>query len=108
MDYPTTVQTGINLIFLWLGFGIVVGMVAKVFLPEGEPKGTFGILVIGVSGSCIGPLFLSVLFRPEGFNPISPLGFAVSVLAALALLLIYRFFYALWKRGEKEIESKTT
>ena len=100
MDFSASAQTGVNLIFLWLGFGVVVGMVARVFLPEGEPKGAFGTLVLGVSGSCIGPLLIKLLFRPEHFNPIGPLGFAVSVLAALAFLLLYRSLDALWKRTE--------
>ncbi len=80
----TSLQTGANLVFLWLGFGIVVGMVANIFLPEGEPKGPFGILVVGVAGSCFGPLTVSLLLKPEHFNPISPVGFAAAVLAAVA------------------------
>lgn len=101
MDLSTSAQTGVNLIFLWIGFGIVVGMVAQVFLPEGEPKGVFGTLVLGISGSCVGPLLIKLLFRLDHFNPISPTGFVVSVLAALTFLLLYRSLYALWKRTEQ-------
>ena len=100
MDFSASAQTGVNLIFIWIGFGIVVGMVAKVFLPEGEPKDVFGILVVGVSGSCAGPLLIKSLFQLDRFQPISPLGFAISVLASLVILLLYRSLHVLWKRSE--------
>ncbi len=99
MDYAETVQTGAYLIFLWLGFGVVVGMVASIFLPEGEPKGIFGVLVVGVAGSCFGPLGVSIFLNVERFNPISPLGFLSAVSASLMLLLGYRFICVLWKGG---------
>jgi uncharacterized membrane protein YeaQ/YmgE (transglycosylase-associated protein family) len=98
MDLSVSAQSWVNLFFLWLGFGIVVGMTAQVCLPSGEPKGVFGILVIGVSASCFGPLAISFLLKPEPFNPISPVGFVVSVLVALVFLLLYRFVLILLKK----------
>jgi uncharacterized membrane protein YeaQ/YmgE (transglycosylase-associated protein family) len=101
MDLSVTAQSWVNLFFLWLGFGIMVGITAQVFLPGGEPKSVFGSLVIGITGSCLGPLFISLLWNPERFNPIGPIGFLTSVLAALVLLLLYRFVLTLWKKNSK-------
>jgi uncharacterized membrane protein YeaQ/YmgE (transglycosylase-associated protein family) len=88
----------VYLFFLWLGFGTVVGITAQVCLPSGEPKGVWGILVVGVTASCLGPLTISFLVKPEPFNPISPVGFVVSVLVALVFLLLYRFARTLLKK----------
>jgi uncharacterized membrane protein YeaQ/YmgE (transglycosylase-associated protein family) len=98
MDLSVSAQAWVNLFFLWLGFGVVVGMTAQVCLPSGEPKGVFGILVIGVAASCLGPLAVSLFLKQEQFNPISPVGFFVSVLAALVFLLLYRFTLTLLKK----------
>jgi uncharacterized membrane protein YeaQ/YmgE (transglycosylase-associated protein family) len=99
MDLSVSAQSWVNLFFLWLGFGTVVGMTAQVCLPSGEPRGIFGILVIGVSASCFGPLAVSFLIKPEQFNPISPIGFVISVLVALLFLLLYRFALMLLKKN---------
>lgn len=90
MDLSSSAQFWVNLILLWLGFGILVGLVAQAILPEGEPKSAFGVLVIGITGSCLGPLLISLVWNPEKFNPIGPLGFAASVPVSLAFFLIYR------------------
>jgi uncharacterized membrane protein YeaQ/YmgE (transglycosylase-associated protein family) len=97
MELSVAAQSWVNLFFLWLGFGTVVGMTAQVCLPSGEPKGVLGILVVGVTASCLGPLTVSLLLKPEPFNPISPVGFVVSVLVALVFLLLYRFALKLLK-----------
>ena len=101
MELSASAQTWVNLLFLWIGFGVSVGLIAQAVLPCGEPKGFLGILVIGIAGSCLGPLLISVLFRPERFNPIGPLGFLVSVLTALAIFLLYRSVTTFLKSGKK-------
>lgn len=102
MDLSDSAQYWVNLVLLWIGFGTVVGLFANILLPEGNPKGFFGVLVIGITGSCIGPALVTHFRKPESFQPISPLGFAVSLLAALILFLTYRLFLSMFKRQEKE------
>lgn len=80
----------VYLVLIWIGFGAVVGMLAKAVLPGREPQGSFGVLAIGVLGSMIGPLILTSALKFESFNPISPLGFLVSVAGAVVLLVSYR------------------
>lgn len=100
MDLSFNAQFWVNLVLLWLGFGILVGLVAQAILPEGEPKNAFGVLLIGIVGSCFGPLLVSLAWNPEEFNPIGPTGFVTSVLVSLTLFLVYRSLRLHWKPGE--------
>lgn len=90
MELSEAAQVWVNLFLLWLGFGTLVGLIAQAFLPGGGPKNLYGVLVVGVMGSCAGPLVFSLAFQPERFNPISPMGLFVSVLTALIFLLAFR------------------
>jgi len=92
MELSVAAQAWVNLILVWVGFGAVVGFVATLFLPAGSPPGFFGNLVVGITGSCAGPVAFVLFLEPEQFHPMSPVGFAVSVCAAILLLILYRGF----------------
>ena len=89
MVLSAAAQAWVNLILVWVGFGAVVGFVANMFLPASSP-GFFGNLVIGIAGSCIGPVAFVLILEPENFNPMSPLGFIIAVVTAICLLILYR------------------
>jgi len=101
MDLSPAAQHWVNVAFLWIGFGAVVGFVARALLPGAEPQGALGTVLLGVGGSCVGLFLFSLVFQPERFNPIGPIGFFVSVLAASGTLLAFRFGLALKKKREK-------
>ena len=90
MELSAAAQAWVNLILVWVGFGTVVGLLANLFLPTGSPSGFFGNLVIGVVGSCAGPVALVLILKPQNFHPMSPIGFAAAVLAAVILLILFR------------------
>ena len=92
MELSVATQAWVNLILVWVGFGAVVGFVATMFLPTGSPSGFFGNLVIGIAGSCIGPVLFALFLAPQHFNPMSPVGFTVAVGTAVLLLLVFRGF----------------
>lgn len=100
MDFPAPAQYWVNLVLLWIGFGTVVGLIAKAFLPEGEPSSLFSVLVLGITGSCLGPVLVSQLRKPDHFHPITPLGILVSILAAFFLMLSYRLLCGFFRRNE--------
>ena len=104
MDLSPAAQHWVNVALLWIGFGTIVGLVTKSLLPGTEPRGALGTVLLGVGGSCIGLFLFSVLVHPEHFNPIGPVGFFVSVLAASGTLLVFRFGLALKKKREKAKE----
>lgn len=89
-DLSPVAQQWVNLMLIWIGFGTVVGMLAKSLLPGNEPAGTVGTLLIGIAGSVVGPLVLTLSLKRDHFNPISPIGFLVAIAGAFVLLLVYR------------------
>lgn len=69
-------------------FGLVVGVVAKLVLPGRDPGGLIVTALIGMAGGWFGGWIGRALgWYDEGH----PAGFAMSVVGAVALLLIYRF-----------------
>lgn len=83
-DLAPAAQQWINLILIWTGFGILVGLLAKAIVPGREPAGPVGTLLVGMVGSVVGPLALTLLWRRDHFNPISPLGFFAAISGAVA------------------------
>ncbi len=100
MDLSITAQSWLNLILIWLGFGTLVGLIARAFLPGGAPKTLLGVLAVGMAGSCVGPILYTMAFRPEHFQPISPLGLGLSISTALIFLLAFRAGGALLKKND--------
>ena len=90
LELSTSTQAWVNLVLVWVGFGAVVGSVATLFLPTGSPRGFFGNLVVGIAGSCAGPVAFVLLLEPGQFHPMSPVGFAVAIGASITLLILYR------------------
>ncbi len=75
---------------LWfLLFGLVVGAIARFVVPGREPGGWVVSMAIGVGGAMLGGYFGRVvgLYR-EG----EPAGFIMSLLAAIALVVVYQSF----------------
>ncbi len=101
MDLSPAAQIWVNVALLWIGFGVVVGLIARSLLPGEEPKGALGTVVLGVGGSCVGLFLFSLLWRSERFNPIGPVGFFVSVFAAMGILLAFRSTLTLWRKRKK-------
>jgi uncharacterized membrane protein YeaQ/YmgE (transglycosylase-associated protein family) len=100
-DLSPAAQQWFNLILIWIGFGTVVGLLAKMLLPGHEPAGTVGTVLIGILGSVLGPLVLTLALKREHFNPISPVGLLAAIAGALVLLLIYRVGLAFLKMRQK-------
>lgn len=80
-------QHTVNVILLWIGFGTVVGMIVRAIVPGKEPSNPLSTFLIGIAGSCVGPLLIIKLRPIENFNPISPIGFAAALGSALVFLL---------------------
>ena len=69
-DLAPPAQQWINLILIWAGFGLLVGLLAKALVPGREPAGPVGTLLVGMIGSVVGPLALTLLWHRDQFNPI--------------------------------------
>jgi len=96
-------QQWVNVVLLWIGFGTLAGLAARLLVPGRQP-GVVGTLVIGMVGSTLGPLALVTLLRIDNFNPIGPLGFLAAAGGAVVLLIGYRLG-ALLRPPEGEPEN---
>jgi uncharacterized membrane protein YeaQ/YmgE (transglycosylase-associated protein family) len=101
LEFSPAAQHWVNVVLIWIGFGTLAGLLARVILPARQPSGPVLTLLLGIVGSLLGLLALSLLFRGRQLNPISPLGFLAATAAAFLLLLLYRLAHAcLSKRKE--------
>ena len=78
-----------NDLFVWIGFGAVVGLLSKAVMPGKDPGGTFATIFIGIFGAFIGAATL-YFFSGEIVSPLSIVGFLVGVAGAALLLVTYR------------------
>jgi len=87
MDQVTQIT---NLILIWIGFGTVVGLLAKAIMPGKDPGGAVATLAMGVAGTIIGCGVVSYFWQGHIVSPISPLGFCVATAGAFVLLFFYK------------------
>ena len=75
---------------IWaLIIGLIVGAIAKLLMPGKDPGGIWITMVLGVAGS----LVATYLGRALGlYGTGQSAGFLMSILGAMLLLLLYRFF----------------
>ncbi len=75
---------------IWaLIIGLIVGAVAKLLMPGKDPGGIWITMALGVAGSVVATYLGRVLgLYATGQSA----GFIMSVLGAMLLLLLYRFF----------------
>lgn len=74
----------------WIGFGTLVGLLAKAIMPGRDPGGAVATLVMGIGGSIIGAGIVSFFWEGQRVTPLSPAGFFVSVAGAFVILAFYR------------------
>jgi uncharacterized membrane protein YeaQ/YmgE (transglycosylase-associated protein family) len=79
-----------NQILVWVGFGTIVGLLAKAIMPGKDPGGAVATLAMGVAGTIIGCGMLSFFWRGHIVSPISPVGFCVATAGAFVLLFFYK------------------
>jgi uncharacterized membrane protein YeaQ/YmgE (transglycosylase-associated protein family) len=74
-------------ILVWILFGLVVGIVAKLLTPGRDPGGFVVTVLLGIAGSLVG----GFVGRMIGLYPSyeSTGGFFMSILGAVILLAIY-------------------
>src|SRR5215467_3795048 len=79
-----------NLVLVWIGFGTLVGLLAKAIMPGRDPGGAVATLAMGIAGTIIGCGIVSFFWKGHIVSPISPLGFCVATAGAFVLLFFYK------------------
>lgn len=83
------VQVWVDLVLIWVGFGTLVGLMAKAVMPGRDPGGAVATLAMGVGGTIVGCGVLTY-FSGHHVTPVGPLGFVVATAGAFLLLFFYR------------------
>ena len=74
-------------ILLWIVFGLVVGIVAKLIMPGRDPGGIIITIILGIVGAVLGGWVGRVMgFYRQG----EPVGFLMAVIGAIIVLALYR------------------
>lgn len=85
-----------HLLLEWIGFGTLVGLLAKAIMPGRDPGGAVVTLLLGIAGTVIGLGTLNYFYVGQRITPISPLGLAVATAGSFGLLFFYRLFAGHW------------
>jgi uncharacterized membrane protein YeaQ/YmgE (transglycosylase-associated protein family) len=90
IELPEMVRQLANDILVWVGFGTLVGLLAKAIMPGRDPGGAVATLLMGIGGTIIGSGVLMFFWKGHRVTPISPEGFLVATGGAFILLFFYR------------------
>ncbi len=90
VDFTALMEQWANNLLMWVGFGTLVGLMAKAIMPGRDPGGAVVTVLMGIGGSIIGCGVLMFLYDGQRVTPISPLGFLVGTGGALILLFFYK------------------
>lgn len=92
-----SMQLWINDVLVWIGYGTVIGLLAKAIMPGRDPGGTVATLGMGVTGVVIG-CGVWTFFAADGvrLEPISWEGLMVGTAGALLILFFFRLLAGYW------------
>jgi uncharacterized membrane protein YeaQ/YmgE (transglycosylase-associated protein family) len=98
-------------VLTWIGFGTLVGLLAKALMPGRDGGGALATVVIGILGSVIGAALLAFFGEGVHISPISVIGFVVALGGTSLLLVSYRLmgaqgvktFVSGMKRGRRRV-----
>jgi uncharacterized membrane protein YeaQ/YmgE (transglycosylase-associated protein family) len=85
-----------HMLLEWIGFGTLVGLLAKAIMPGRDPGGAVVTLALGIAGTIIGLGTLNYFLPGQRITPISPLGLAVATGGSFILLLVYKLLGGYW------------
>ena len=89
-ELAATAQQWANDLLVWVGFGTIVGLLAKAIMPGRDPGGAIATLAMGVGGTVIGCGLFTYFGGGRAITPISPLGFGVAIGGAFVILFFYK------------------
>lgn len=95
-EFPPEMQLWVNDILVWIGYGTLVGLLAKAVMPGRDPGGPVATLAMGIAGVIIGCGVLSLITNGLRVTPISPGGLIAGTTGAFVILLFYRVLGGYW------------
>ena len=95
-DVAAQAQQWVHMFLVWVGFGTIVGLLAKAIMPGRDPGGAIATLFMGIGGTVIGCGSVSFFYRDQIITPISPLGLCVATGGAFLILFFYKLLSGHW------------
>ncbi len=80
-------------IISWVVFGLLVGALAKFFVPGDDSNNLFTTILLGIAGSFVGGFLGNLLFGSKGENAARYGGWILSIVGAIILLLLKRMLF---------------
>lgn len=87
---PDSAQQLVNDVLVWVGFGTIVGLLAKGIMPGRDPGGAIATVLMGIGGTIMGCGVVSYFNAGQRVVPISPLGMLVGLMGTLIILFFYK------------------
>ena len=107
IELSPQIQGWANDILVWIGFGTLVGLLAKAIMPGRDPGGAVATLAMGIGGTVIGCGVVGFFFEGQRVTPISWLGMAVATAGAFIILFFYRLLAGYWfVEGDQPIRRR--
>ena len=85
-----TARQLVNDVLVWIGFGTVVGLLAKGLMPGRDPGGAMATVLLGIGGTVLGCGCASYFHAGVRVLPVSPLGMVVGTMGTLLILFFYK------------------
>lgn len=85
-----TAQHLVNDVLVWIGFGTVIGLLAKGIMPGRDPGGAIATVLMGIGGTVLGCGVVSYFNDGVRVVPVSPLGMLVGTGGTLLILFFYK------------------
>ncbi|MBX7171915.1 MAG: GlsB/YeaQ/YmgE family stress response membrane protein [Pyrinomonadaceae bacterium] len=80
-------------IISWIIFGLIVGAIAKFLIPGVDGGSWINTILLGIAGSFIGGFLGNFLFGGKSENHARYGGWIMSIVGAIILQLIIRYFF---------------
>jgi uncharacterized membrane protein YeaQ/YmgE (transglycosylase-associated protein family) len=80
----------VNDVLVWIGFGTVIGLLAKAIMPGRDPGGAIATVLMGIGGTILGCGTMSYFYDGQRVVPVSPMGMVVGVVGTLIILFFYK------------------
>jgi uncharacterized membrane protein YeaQ/YmgE (transglycosylase-associated protein family) len=87
--FSDSVHAWFELILQWIGFGTLVGLLAKALMPGRDPGGAVATLLMGITGVVIGCGVYTLIYGTKIY-PLTSIGLVCGTLGAFTLLFFYR------------------
>lgn len=85
-----SIQQLVNDVLVWIGFGTIIGLLAKGIMPGRDPGGAIATVLMGIGGTILGCGVVSYFREGVRVVPVSPMGMIVGTAGTMLILFFYK------------------